>query len=184
MRSLHWTHCGSKWHRMQRSWSSTRTTTLPPYMPCVSVSACRTQPYALIKAAGLYLHMLYVRSTYAWLSGCCCSRQRNYTNSAPCYLLHQEGHVKRCLFLPACPGMVDAGIAVDVAHAAANRWLDNNFALLSYCRKKFPNSQAELAKLFQEVCTVKLRQFKCDHACTLRPADACMQGGCCIEPGM
>ncbi|KAG2430269.1 hypothetical protein HXX76_010366 [Chlamydomonas incerta] len=33
---------------------------------------------------------------------------------------------------------------------AANRWLDNTYSLLSWCKKRFAGNEAELAKFFEE----------------------------------
>lgn len=37
-----------------------------------------------------------------------------------------------------------------VAHEAANRWLDNIYCLMTWCRKKYPGQEAELASFFKE----------------------------------
>ncbi|KAG2492313.1 hypothetical protein HYH03_009265 [Edaphochlamys debaryana] len=36
------------------------------------------------------------------------------------------------------------------AKEAANRWLDNTYSLLSWCKKKFSGKEAELTKFFEE----------------------------------
>ncbi|GFR50942.1 hypothetical protein Agub_g13262, partial [Astrephomene gubernaculifera] len=41
--------------------------------------------------------------------------------------------------------------AAEAAKLAANRWLDNTYSLLSWCKKKFAGREAELAKFFEEV---------------------------------
>ncbi|KXZ44841.1 hypothetical protein GPECTOR_61g794 [Gonium pectorale] len=40
--------------------------------------------------------------------------------------------------------------ASEGAKLAANRWLDNTYSLLSWCKKKFVGREAELAKFFEE----------------------------------
>ncbi|CAI0543700.1 unnamed protein product [Linum tenue] len=41
--------------------------------------------------------------------------------------------------------------AIDVAHAAANRWTDNIFTLRQWCSKNFPQATEQLDNLFKEV---------------------------------
>ncbi|CAL1414225.1 unnamed protein product [Linum trigynum] len=41
--------------------------------------------------------------------------------------------------------------AIDVAHAAANRWTDNIFTLRQWCSKNFPQAAEQLDNLFKEV---------------------------------
>ncbi|GLC46636.1 Meiotic nuclear division protein 1 [Pleodorina starrii] len=40
--------------------------------------------------------------------------------------------------------------AAEGAKLAANRWLDNTYSLLSWCKKKFAGRESELAKFFEE----------------------------------
>ncbi|PNH06256.1 Meiotic nuclear division protein 1 [Tetrabaena socialis] len=40
--------------------------------------------------------------------------------------------------------------AADGAKLAANRWLDNTYSLLSWCKKKFAGRESELAKFFEQ----------------------------------
>lgn len=40
--------------------------------------------------------------------------------------------------------------AAKVAKEAANRWLDNTYSLLSWCKKKFSGHEAELTALFEQ----------------------------------
>ena len=39
---------------------------------------------------------------------------------------------------------------VDQAKSSANRWLDNIFALQSWCRRQFPGMEGEVKKLFEQ----------------------------------
>ncbi|CAI0377726.1 unnamed protein product, partial [Linum tenue] len=41
--------------------------------------------------------------------------------------------------------------AIDVAHAAANRWTDNIFTLRQWCSKNFPQAAEQLDNLFKEL---------------------------------
>ncbi|KAL1808835.1 hypothetical protein DCAR_0728359 [Daucus carota subsp. sativus] len=41
--------------------------------------------------------------------------------------------------------------AIEVAHAAANRWTDNTFTLQQWCSKNFPNAKEQLEHLYEEV---------------------------------
>ncbi|RZC81789.1 hypothetical protein C5167_044356 [Papaver somniferum] len=54
------------------------------------------------------------------------------------------------ILIPSCM-LTLAENAIEVSHAAANRWTDNIFTIRQWCSKKFPQAKEQLEHLYTEI---------------------------------